>query len=232
MPTAMGEPLTDAERVVFKRCTGRERESGEQVEELWAIIGRRGGKSFAIAVLIVFLAIFRDYRHVLTVGERAVVLCLAQNQEQARVVYGYVCGIIEAVPLLAPLIRLKSSEALSLTNGVEVEIRAASFRGLRGVTCVAVVCDEICFWLNADTSARATRRASTGGAARACLALASAWRVTASSERSSASSASSSRPAAARSAFSQGHAATRAAWPSTRRAAMRADVATRCRLRR
>ncbi len=39
MPTAMGEPLTDAERVVFKRCTGRERELGEQVEELWAISG-------------------------------------------------------------------------------------------------------------------------------------------------------------------------------------------------
>lgn len=37
-------------------------------------------------------------------------------------------------------------ETLSLTNGVDIEIRAASFRGLRGVTCLAICCDEICFW--------------------------------------------------------------------------------------
>ena len=33
-----------------------------------------------------------------------------------------------------------------LSNGVAIEVRAASFRGLRGVTCVAVLADEICFW--------------------------------------------------------------------------------------
>ena len=51
----MGEPLDDAERAVFKRLTGREREPGEPVEEFLGLIGRRGGKSFAMAVLIVFL---------------------------------------------------------------------------------------------------------------------------------------------------------------------------------
>ena len=149
---AMGEGLTPAERVVFKRLTGRDREPVERCEELLAIVGRRGGKSFAMAVLIVYLAAFVSYGHVLTVGERPVVLCLSPTAQQSRVVYGYCCAIIEVVPLLASLIRQKNAETLSLTNGVDIEIRAASFRGLRGVTAVAVVADEVCFWYD-DSSA-------------------------------------------------------------------------------
>jgi hypothetical protein len=44
---AMGEELRDDERVIFKRLTGREREPGERVSELTAVVGRRGGKSRA-----------------------------------------------------------------------------------------------------------------------------------------------------------------------------------------
>jgi len=104
-----------------------------------------------MAVLIVFMACFLDYRSVIAIGERAVVLCLGQNAKQAAVVFGYVAGIIEATPLLAKLVKTKLAETLSLTNGVDIEIRAASFRGLRGVTCVAIVADEICFWYSDET---------------------------------------------------------------------------------
>ena len=78
-------------------------------------------------------------------------MCLGQNSKQAAVVYNYVVGIIEATPLLASLIKSRGGEVLSLTNGVDIEIRAASFRGLRGMTCVAVVADEICFWYSDET---------------------------------------------------------------------------------
>ena len=53
---AMGEPLTDEERTIFAKLTGREREPGERVDELWCVIGRRGGKSRAVAALLVCLA--------------------------------------------------------------------------------------------------------------------------------------------------------------------------------
>jgi len=56
-----GEALTDEERVVFKALTGRECESLERVEEFWAIVGRRSGKTRAVAVLAVFLAILGSY---------------------------------------------------------------------------------------------------------------------------------------------------------------------------
>jgi hypothetical protein len=36
---AMGEPLTDEERAIFAKLTGREREPGERVDELWCVVG-------------------------------------------------------------------------------------------------------------------------------------------------------------------------------------------------
>ena len=48
---AMGEELDDEERVLFRELTGREREPGQRVNEFIAVIGRRGGKSRAMAVL-------------------------------------------------------------------------------------------------------------------------------------------------------------------------------------
>ncbi len=91
---AMGEALTDAERAIFAKLTGREREPGERVDELWCVIGRRDGKSRAIAALLVYLATMADYRVQLVSGERGVVLCLARTQEQSQVVLEYVAGVI------------------------------------------------------------------------------------------------------------------------------------------
>ena len=96
---AMGEPLTDDERSIFAKLTGREREPGERIDEL-CVIGRRGGKSRAVAALLVYLATMVDYRSQLVLGERGVVLCLARTQEQSQVVLEYVAGIIDAAPIL------------------------------------------------------------------------------------------------------------------------------------
>jgi hypothetical protein len=68
---AMGEALTDDERSIFAKLTGREREPGERVDELWCVIGRRGGKSRAIAALLVYLATMVDYRSQLVLGGSA-----------------------------------------------------------------------------------------------------------------------------------------------------------------
>jgi hypothetical protein len=116
------------------------------------VIGRRGGKSRAIATLVVFLAVLVDHSMNLVVGERGVVLVLAQNVKQARVVLGYVVGILESVPAFAGLITAKTAEVISLTNGIDIEIRAASFRGLRGVTSVACVADEVAYWFGDEQS--------------------------------------------------------------------------------
>ena len=148
----MGEALDDAEREVFARLTGREPEPLERVEEFWAVVGRRGGKSRAAAVLSVYLACLCDYDGVLAIGEKPIVLCLAQNQIQARVVLSYALGLIRSVPMLSALVKSEAAEAILLTTGIALEVRSASFRALRGATFLGVVCDELAFWYSDDSS--------------------------------------------------------------------------------
>jgi hypothetical protein len=148
----MGEALDADERVIFERLTGREREPLERVEEFWAVVGRRGGKSRAAAVLSVYLATLINYEGVLAIGEKPIVLCLAQNQIQARVVLSYALGLIRSVPMLDALVKSEAAEAILLTTGIALEVRSASFRALRGATFLGVVCDELAFWYSDDNS--------------------------------------------------------------------------------
>src|SRR6516164_624016 len=113
---AMGEALTEEERPIFAKLTGREREPGERVAELWCVIGRRGGKSRAIAALLVYLATMADHSAQLAPGERGLVLCWARTQEQAQVVLEYVAGIIDNAPILSKMITRRAAESLTLIN--------------------------------------------------------------------------------------------------------------------
>src|SRR3712207_720407 len=96
---AMGEPLTDDVRAIFTRLTGRPSESLERVEELWAVVGRRGGKTRAGAVLSVYLSALCDHPN-RAIGERPQSLFMAQNQRQAAIAFDYALGILQSVPLL------------------------------------------------------------------------------------------------------------------------------------
>jgi hypothetical protein len=149
---AMGEKLSESEREVFERFTGRSQEPGERIEEALFLIGRRGGKDRAVAVLATYLAALVDWSSMLAKGERGLVLCIGADQRQAKVQRDYVEGVFDASPILSPLVVNRTADAIELSNGLAVEIRAASFRRLRGVTCVAVIASEAAFWLTEDSS--------------------------------------------------------------------------------
>jgi hypothetical protein len=83
---AMGEQLTDDERALFTQLTGREREPLQRVNEFAAVIGRRGGKSRAMAVLATYLAGLCDHSDALVPGERGVLLCVALDQRVAKII--------------------------------------------------------------------------------------------------------------------------------------------------
>ena len=150
---AMGEPLRDDERALFVKLTGREREPCRRVEELIAVVGRRGGKSRAIATLAAYIGGLCDHRAVLAPGERGVVLCIAPDQRQARIILNYATAAFEATPIMRQLIANRTAETLSLTTGIDIEVRAASFRRLRGPTFVAVIADEAAFYFADEGSA-------------------------------------------------------------------------------
>jgi hypothetical protein len=145
-----GEALRDDERLLFTELTGREREPGQRVDEFAAVVGRRGGKSRAMATLAVYIAGL--CQHPLVRGEKGVLLCIAPDQRQAGIVLDYAAAVFEQSPILAQLIRNRTVDALELSNGLSVEVRAASFRRLRGPTYIAVICDEAAFWYSEESS--------------------------------------------------------------------------------
>jgi hypothetical protein len=149
----MGEALTDAERSIFAQFTGRDREPGQRVEEAAFIIGRRGGKDRAMSVLVTYLAACCEYRDVLAPGERGLVLCLSADQRQGRITLDHIAANFEQSPILGQLVTNRTADTIELSNRVTVEVRAASYRRLRGITAVGIVASEVAFWMDDEFSA-------------------------------------------------------------------------------
>jgi hypothetical protein len=149
---SQGEELTDSELEHFSALTGREAPPNDRVEEMHVIAGRRAGKSSGVAGLAVYLSALCDYSDRLSPGERGVILLVAENQRQARVLLGYIAGAFEASPALRRLVTNRTATTLSLSNGVDVEVRSADFRALRGLTLICAIADEISFWRSEDST--------------------------------------------------------------------------------
>jgi hypothetical protein len=148
----MGEALEPAELELFRKLTERAESPVERVSGFYGVIGRRGGKSRAIATLLAYLSCLVNYRGRLATGETGIALCIGPSQEQSQIVKDYAAGILEASPVLRTLIRRTTNETIELTNGIEIHVRSASFRRLRGVTCICCVCDEAAFWFSDESA--------------------------------------------------------------------------------
>lgn len=143
--------LSPEAQALVRRLTARTRFPREPFAQFVVVGGRRLGKTYINALLVIFCAVFRTYR--LAPGERGVVFCLAADKKQARVLFRYVRGLLTSVPMLAALIRHETKESISLSNGIDIEIHVSSYRSLRGYTIVAAVADELAYWFSEDGSA-------------------------------------------------------------------------------
>ena len=147
-----GLPLSGKETTLYFEITNRRVKPRKAFRELWCVVGRRGGKSRIMALVAVFEAAFKSYRHILSRGERGKVVIVAADRQQARVVFQYVKALLEGSALLRRLIRSTTRESIALRNGIDIEIHTASFRSTRGYTIVAFIGDEISFWRDADSA--------------------------------------------------------------------------------
>ena len=150
---AMGETLTEDERVTFREMTERDQEPGEPVEELTAVVGRRGGKSRAIAAWGVYLAVCIDYRSILAPGQVGMVPILSASKEQATEILNYAVGAFSTAPGLKGMLASDpTAETITLKSRIELQIRAASFRRARGFTAVGAILDEASFIRSEQTT--------------------------------------------------------------------------------
>jgi len=137
---------------LFKACTGRETPPMEQVREAWAIISRRGGKSYITGLNGVFIVTFRDWRPYLSPGERGWVFIIATDRQQAGIIMGYIQGIFHNVKALRGLIEKQTADEILLRNSVGIAVKTASFRGVRGYTIICAILEEIAFWRSEESA--------------------------------------------------------------------------------
>jgi hypothetical protein len=143
---AMGEKLTDDERSIFTKLTGRAREPLQRVNELASVVGRRGGKTTAMAAGATYIAACCDHSDALARGEIGIVLCVAQDQRVAKKILDFVEANLSDSEILRQLIKGRTQDTIELSNNINIEVRPASFRKLRGPTYVAIIADELAFW--------------------------------------------------------------------------------------
>jgi hypothetical protein len=147
-----GLPLTGDQLAVYQKHTGRATAPANPSHQAWLCIGRRGGKSFVLSVIAVFLAAFKDWRPFLGPGEVGTIMIIAADRRQARVIMRYCLGLLKSVPMLAQLIEAETRESVSLRNRVVIEVHTASFRSTRGYSIVCALCDELAYWPTDESS--------------------------------------------------------------------------------
>jgi hypothetical protein len=116
------------------------------VNELAVVAGRRGGKTRAMAVLASYLATLCDHSDALARGETGVLLCIAQDQRIATKILDFCEADIQNSDILRGLFKARRSDTIELSSNINIEVRPASFRKLRGPTYIGVIADELAFW--------------------------------------------------------------------------------------
>ncbi|MEJ0093505.1 MAG: hypothetical protein WDN46_08710 [Methylocella sp.] len=140
-----GLPLDSDGAGLFRQCTGRAELPSAAFGFLWLAIGRRGGKTFAMAVMAVYIAVFKDWADSLSPGERAVVLSVAADREQAKILRRYISGILSS-PILSQHVESETADSIELRGNVIVEVVTCSYRTTRGRSVCCALLDEVAFW--------------------------------------------------------------------------------------
>ena len=151
LKATFGAHITKKELKLFCKYTGR-KTVPKNVRELWAAVGRRGGKSRIAGVIAVILAFFIPWDKILAPGEKGHILLIYPDRKQGRVTMNYILAFIEAVPMFTQMVERQTKDSIYLTNGIVIEIATCNFRTVRGYTVVAAICDEIAYWRSEDSA--------------------------------------------------------------------------------
>jgi hypothetical protein len=135
-----------AEEQAFFRSVADRSPPAQRVREAWFIVGRSGGKDSIASLIAAHSAALFDQRHRLRPGERALVMCLACDRDQARIVLDYCKALFLELPLLKGLVKRETADGFELKNGVDISVATNSFRSVRGRTLLVCILDECAFY--------------------------------------------------------------------------------------
>jgi hypothetical protein len=148
---AFALPMSDEERAFFRSVAERDPPT-KQVRYFWAIIGRAGGKDSVASLISATAAALFEPGRKLRPGERALVMCLACDRDQAKIVLDYTRSYFAEIPPLKAMVVRETATGFELSNGVDVAISTNSYRAVRGRTLLCAVLDETAFWRDERSS--------------------------------------------------------------------------------
>jgi hypothetical protein len=151
LKAAYALPMTGDE-VEFFRTVAERDPPKRRVRELWCIVGRRGGKDSVASVIAAHSAALFSEGDRLRPGERALVMCLAVDRDQAKVVLNYTRSFFTDIPLLQHMVERETATGFELNNKIDIAIATNSFRSVRGRPVLCAILDELAFWRD-ETSA-------------------------------------------------------------------------------
>ena len=150
LKAAFGQRLSEQELTTFHAVAGERLVPTSRVRELWAIVGRRGGKSRMAAAVAVYIGCFCKHR--LAHGEVGHILVLAASRDQARVVFEYCVAFLEQSPILRQELLSVTASEIRLRGNLVIGVHSNSFRNVRGRTLIACIFDECSFWRSDDSA--------------------------------------------------------------------------------
>jgi hypothetical protein len=145
LKAAYALPMTEKERGFFRTVAERDPPK-KPVRERIYVVGRGGGKDSVESVDATYTAVTFDRQDKLRPGEKAVVMCLACDRDQAGIILGYIKGYFTAIPALAKMVTREMADGLELDNGVTIVVATNSYRSIRGRSLLHVCMDEAAFW--------------------------------------------------------------------------------------
>ena len=145
-----GLSLDSEELELYRECTGRQTPPDEPVQDLTAIIGRRGGKnSRIIASIAAYEAFCGGHEKYLAPGEEGVILIVSQVFRRARqTAFGLIRGAIFNSPMLSRSVVDDMAWELGLDNGLVIRCEPCSMRSIRGPAVPVALFDELGFWMS------------------------------------------------------------------------------------
>jgi hypothetical protein len=142
--------MTDDQLATYRRFAGRSTPPTTPLHEAWLVCGRRGGKSFVLATIAVFLAAFKDWRGYLAPGEVGVI---SRRSSAGPGDHAVLHRVAQSGADAGQTDRGGDRETIELRNRITIEIHTASFRTTRGYTIVAALLDELAYWATDEASA-------------------------------------------------------------------------------
>ena len=117
--------MSAADVRAFKEVAGNREPPTQRVNELWAVVGRRSGKTRTAAAISVYVAAIEQHR--LARGEVGYVLVLAASRDQAKVAFDYVRGFLQASPILRQQIVSITAQEVKLRGNVVIGVHVGSY---------------------------------------------------------------------------------------------------------